>query len=104
MARAPSSSEVITRVNHLVDAITYALFQCTARGLFEQDRLVFTVQMTFQVLLAAGDIETTEVDFFLRFPVNIGVNVSGSPVDFLSPIAWNVVKGVFNPQFGCCLS
>lgn len=83
-----------TRVHHLVDAITYALFQYVARSLFEADRLVFTSQMTFQILLAAQDIEPLEVDFFLRFPVNMGLNVSGSPVDFLSPMAWNVVKGL----------
>ena len=81
------------RVLYLVDAITYALFQYVARGLFEQDRLVFTAQMTFQILLSSRDIDPLEVDFFLRFPVNMGLNVSGSPVDFLSPITWNVVKG-----------
>ena len=55
--------------------------------------MVFTAQMTFQILLSSRDIDPLEVDFFLRFPVNMGLNVSGSPVDFLSPITWNVVKG-----------
>ena len=75
-----------------VDSITYALFQYVARGLFEQDRLVYTVQQTFQILIASGDVDPVDVDFFLRFPVVSGVNVSGSPVDFLSPSAWSVVK------------
>ena len=80
------------RVNHLVDSITYALFQYVARGLFEQDRLVYTVQQTFQILIASGDVDPVDVDFFLRFPVVSGLNVSGSPVDFLSPSTWSVVK------------
>lgn len=94
MARATPSSEVSIRVNHLVDSITYALFQYVARGLFEQDRLVFTVQLTFQISIASGDVDPVDVDFFLRFPVVSGLNVSGSPVDFLTPATWSVVKSM----------
>lgn len=82
------------RVNYLVDSITYALFQYVARGLFEQDRLVYTVQQTFQILIASGDVDPVDVDFFLRFPVVSGLNVSGSPVDYLTPATWSVVKSI----------
>lgn len=98
LARASPSADVSIRVNYLVDSITYALFQYVARGLFEQDRLVFTVQQTFQILIASGDVDPVDVDFFLRFPVMSGMNVTGSQVDFLSPSTWTVVKGVLINQ------
>jgi len=94
LGRASPSLDVSIRVNYLVDSITYALFQYVARGLFEQDRLVFTVQLTFQILIASGDIDPVDVDFFLRFPVMSGMNVTGSQVDFLSPPTWTIVKGL----------
>lgn len=96
LSRATPSLDVGIRVNHLVDSITYALFQYVARGLFEQDRLVYTVQQTFQILIASGDVDPVDVDFFLRFPVVSGLNVSGSPVDYLSPSTWSVVKSIHN--------
>ncbi len=77
-----------------MDSITYALFQYVARGLFEQDRLVYTVQQTFQILIASGDVDPVEVDFFLRFPMITGLNMCGSPVDFLSPATWSLVKSI----------
>ena len=92
LAKATPSTDVAIRVNYLVDSITYALFQYVARGLFEQDRLVYTVQQTFQILIASGDVDPVDVDFFLRFPVVSGLNVSGSPVDYLTPSTWSVVK------------
>ena len=57
LAKATPSTDVAIRVNYLVDSITYALFQYVARGLFEQDRLVYTVQQTFQILIASGHLK-----------------------------------------------
>ena len=43
--------DVAKRVQNLTDSITFMVFQYTTRGLFECDKLIFTAQMTFQVLL-----------------------------------------------------
>lgn len=50
IAKADPSDEVRIRVNNLIDCITYSVFQYTSRGLFECDKLIFTSQMTFQVI------------------------------------------------------
>ena len=47
--RAEPAEEVKTRVLNLIDCITYSVYVYTARGLFEKDKLIFTVQMCFQV-------------------------------------------------------
>ena len=48
--RAEVVKEVNQRVVNLIDCITYSVFIYTSRGLFEKDKLIFTTQMTLQVL------------------------------------------------------
>ena len=40
------------------------------RGLFECDKLIFTAQMAFQILLMKDEINPLELDFLLRW-VNV---------------------------------
>lgn len=47
--RAEPSDEVKERVMNLIDFITYSVFIYTTRGLFEQDKLIFTTQVALQV-------------------------------------------------------
>ena len=47
--KAEPSSEVVQRVNNLIDCITFSVFIYTTRGLFERDKLIFTAQVAFQV-------------------------------------------------------
>lgn len=47
--RAEASTDVKERVHNLIDSITYLVFMYTTRGLFEEDKLIFTSQVTFQV-------------------------------------------------------
>jgi dynein heavy chain len=90
---AEASEELKERVNNLINSITYMVFIYTTRGLFERDKLIFTAQMTFQILLAAGDIDFIELDFLLRGPRTIGVV---STIEWLSTPSWGMVKALSN--------
>lgn len=48
--RAPAAEEEEQRVKNLMDTITYSIYIYTTRGLFERDKLIFSTQMTFQVI------------------------------------------------------
>jgi len=87
--RAEEAEELKQRVNNLIDGITYSVFVYASRGLFERDKLTFTAQMTIQVLTMSGDIDPTELEFLLRYPVITNVY---SPVDFLSHTSWGGIK------------
>ena len=63
----------------------------TTRGLFERDKLIFTTQMSFQILLTNKEINPAELDFLLRFST---VPNSGSPVDFITDIGWGGIKSL----------
>ena len=67
----------------------FSVFMYTTRGLFECDKLIFTAQMSFQILLMRKEINPAELDFLLRFPVAQNVQ---SPVDFISTIGWGAIK------------
>ncbi|XP_014887254.1 dynein axonemal heavy chain 9 isoform X4 [Poecilia latipinna] len=79
------------RVSNLIDSITFSAFQYTTRGLFECDKLTYTAQLVFQILLMNNEISPTELDFLLRYPVQPGVT---SPVDFLSSHSWGGIKSL----------
>ena len=87
--RAVCSVDVRKRVAHLIDSITFNVFQYTTRGLFECDRQIFTVHMLFQILLMNNNIHTKELDFLLRFPSEPN---STSPVNFISNIGWGAIR------------
>ncbi|XP_039545600.1 dynein heavy chain 11, axonemal [Pimephales promelas] len=94
---ADASSDVKTRVNTLIDCITFSTFNYINRGLFERDKLTFAAQLTFQLLLMSKEVDPRELDFLLRF--NIDHNYA-SPVDFLSNTAWSAVKTMsFTDEF-----
>ncbi|CAG2194980.1 unnamed protein product [Mytilus edulis] len=91
--KAEPSEELKERVNNLIDCITYSVFMYTARGLFTRDKIIFTAQMTFQILLMAKDINPAELDFLLRFPATPNVT---SPVDFMNNNSWGGIKAMSN--------
>lgn len=59
--RSDPSEDIKERVGILIEAITFMVFVYTTRGLFERDKLIFTAQMTFQILLSSGDIDYVEL-------------------------------------------
>lgn len=89
--KAPADEVLKQRVANLIDSITFSVFQYTTRGLFECDKLTYTAQLAFQILLMNKEINTTELDFLLRYPAQPGLT---SPVDFLSNQSWGGIKAL----------
>ncbi|KAL2088081.1 hypothetical protein ACEWY4_016909 [Coilia grayii] len=89
--------DVKSRVNTLIDCITYSTFIYISRGLFQRDKLTFSAQLAFQLLLMSKEIDVRELDFLLRFNVDHSYI---SPVDFLSNSAWSAIKTMsFTEEF-----
>ncbi|NWI39535.1 DYH9 protein, partial [Picathartes gymnocephalus] len=89
--RAAPAESLAGRVLSLTDSITFSVFQYTARGLFERDKLTFSAQLTFQILLMNKEIDPAELDFLLRYPAQPRVT---SPVEFLSDHSWGGIKAL----------
>lgn len=91
ISKAIAAPDVAQRVLNLIECITYSVFMYTTRGLFECDKLIFTSQMTFQILLARKEISAPELDFLLRFPITPHVI---SPVEFLTNANWGGIRSL----------
>ncbi|XP_023819910.1 dynein heavy chain 11, axonemal [Oryzias latipes] len=91
MEHAKRDEDVRTTVHTLTEAITYSVFLYTSQGLFERDKLTFLSHIVFQILLKQGLIDLQEFYFLLHFPVEAG---KFSSVSFLSPQAWEAIKGI----------
>ncbi|XP_071672604.1 dynein axonemal heavy chain 9 isoform X12 [Patagioenas fasciata] len=89
--RAPPDESLPQRLLNLIDSITFSVFQYTTRGLFECDKLTYTAQVTFQILLMSKEINIVELDFLLRYPAQTRVT---SPVEFLSNHSWGGIKAL----------
>ena len=89
--RAVMNDDVAIRVANLIDSITFQVFQYTTRGLFECDKLIFTSQMAFQILLMKDEINPSELDFLLRFPIQAN---QVSPVEFITNSGWGAIKSL----------
>ena len=87
--RAQMDENVEKRVGNLTESITFQVFQYTTRGLFECDKLIFTAQMSFQILLMKEEINPQELDFLLRFPT---LPNASTPVDFIANAGWGSIK------------
>ncbi|CAL8088373.1 unnamed protein product [Calicophoron daubneyi] len=93
--RTTPAEEIKERVKNLIESITFSVYTYTSRGLFEQDKLIFTSQMTFQILTINKEIDPVELDFLLRFPIVPNVT---SPVDFLTNNGWGGIKALSNME------
>ncbi|KAI4493969.1 hypothetical protein M0802_009345 [Mischocyttarus mexicanus] len=91
ISKAEPAANVNSRVQNLIECITYSVFMYTTRGLFECDKLIFTCQMAFQILLACDEVTPGELDFLLRFPITPHVT---SPVDFLTNTSWGGIRSL----------
>ncbi|XP_071977799.1 dynein axonemal heavy chain 11-like isoform X1 [Engystomops pustulosus] len=87
--QAEPSDDVRLRVNNLIDCVTYSTFIYISRGLFERDKITFTAQLAFQLLIMNKEISIQELDFLLRFNIE---HIYNSPLDFLSNSAWSAIK------------
>ncbi|XP_072570592.1 dynein axonemal heavy chain 11 isoform X2 [Paramormyrops kingsleyae] len=97
VCQAEPSDDVRRRVSTLIDCITFSTFNYISRGLFERDKLTFSAQLAFQLLLMNREIDVRELDFLLRFNID---HSYVSPVEFLSNSAWSAIRTMsFTDEF-----
>ncbi|UJR10317.1 hypothetical protein I4U23_014523 [Adineta vaga] len=89
--RAEQNEDLRARIENLIDAITFASYSYIIRGVFEEHKLIFTLQLLLQILTEKGEIDMIELDLLLRNPQETH---AGSPVEFLNEKAWGNIKAL----------
>ncbi len=64
---------LVKRLSKIADYLKYAVYSYTCTGLFERHKLMFSFQMTVKLMEGEGQIDQTELDFFLKVNSNIYV-------------------------------
>lgn len=80
------------RVAALVNSISRAVYRYAVRGLFVQDKLSFSVQMTFVILQELGQIDRDELNFLLRGGAS--TDLGPCPLDWISEASWQQIAAL----------
>ncbi|ORZ35435.1 dynein heavy chain and region D6 of dynein motor-domain-containing protein [Catenaria anguillulae PL171] len=54
------------RLAKIMDTLKYAVYNYACTGLFERDKLMFSLQMTLKLMEGEDQLDATELDFFLK--------------------------------------
>lgn len=84
---SPKTEALADRIKALNDYHTYAVYKYAARGLFEQHKLLLSLQMCAKILQASGQINAEEWQFFLQ----VGKDLCSA----LGPDCWVHSTGMF---------
>lgn len=66
LSDSPKTEALADRIKALNDYHTYAVYKYASRGLFEQHKLLLSLQMCSKILQASGQINAEEWQFFLQ--------------------------------------
>eukprot|EP01135_Chromosphaera_perkinsii_P011757 Nk52_evm3s2496 gene=Nk52_evmTU3s2496 len=71
---APHAQLISTRVENLIDSVTWCIYQYSARSLFEQHKFLFLMQLSIKIDKHSNKISEDEYQFFLKAGSLIGVS------------------------------
>jgi dynein heavy chain len=104
LERSDESKVLDGRLENIIEYLTKATYTYTCTGLFESDKLSFSLQMCLKIMEGDKKIVAEELDFFLKGNISLGSD-SGTqqakPFDWLSEQNWkNLLKlQTLNPEF-----
>ncbi|KAG5459929.1 MAG: ATP-binding dynein motor region D5-domain-containing protein, partial [Olpidium bornovanus] len=71
LARSKPDPILSKRLPKIIDTLKYAVYNYACTGLFENHKLMFSLQMTLKLMEADGQIDTKELDFFLKGNISL---------------------------------
>tara|TARA_B110000091_G_C13815478_1_gene477476 strand:- start:105 stop:4382 length:4278 start_codon:yes stop_codon:yes gene_type:complete len=85
------NDDIDTRVANINKYALQMIYTNVCRGLFEKDKLIFSLLLAVQIFLETGDILKTEWLLILRGPgLNVNPETNPNP-EQLSPMGWNLL-------------
>ena len=66
MAKSKKSPITGKRIDNIIEFLTFSSFKYTSRGLYEEDKFLFTVLMTLKIEINAKRIRSEEFQTFIK--------------------------------------
>ena len=77
------------RIQNINDYLTYRTWFYTTRGLYEEDRLMFTLLMTLRIDLRRGKIRYDEFEVLIKDGASLDLNTCPTkPFCWLNDLSW----------------
>lgn len=104
LSDSPKPEALADRIKALNDYHTYAVYKYASRGLFEQHKLLLSLQMCARILQASGQINAEEWQFFLQVRRLFECVAAGLSAERPPHWACRMYAHCTLPQHACCLA
>ena len=84
----PRQPTVVLRVSSIISVLTKCVYDYTCTGIFEQHKLMFSVQMCTMLLDGDGQLNREELDFFLKGNLALDRIERTKPADWIPDAGW----------------
>ncbi|XP_007489994.2 dynein axonemal heavy chain 10 isoform X1 [Monodelphis domestica] len=91
------------RLKHIMDTLTFNVYNYGCTGLFERHKLLFSFNMTIKIEQADGRVPQEELDFFLKGNISLEKSKRKKPSSWLADQGWEdiiLLSEQFPDDFG----
>jgi dynein heavy chain len=85
---AEKSDELEVRIGYLNKEFLSSLYRNICRSLFEVDKPIFSMLLTFKLLDMKGELNATDLRFLLTGGVALGAEYPECPATWMTNLAW----------------
>jgi dynein heavy chain, axonemal len=85
---AEKSDELETRIVYLNKEFLSSLYRNICRSLFEVDKPIFSMMLTFKLLDMKKELNATDLRFLLTGGVSLGAEYPECPATWMTPVSW----------------
>ena len=69
--KADRNAQLSIRLKHIMNTLTYMVYNYTCTGIFETHKLMFSFQMTIKILEGEGKLDSQYLDFLLKGNISL---------------------------------
>jgi len=82
----------MNRINNIIDKLTHNVFDYTCLGIFEKHKLMFSLQMTINIIIGDDGLNFKEWDFFLKGNTSLDQVKNEKPFKWVSESGWKDIE------------